>query len=363
MAFLIILLSVVLTGICLGVGYGYFHISPLAPELPSIPASDTRKVKIGAILLTLIHTCSLINYVKHLLIMYSKGWEATDVKQSLLLAFSQAFTLIVIMLYILFAVFLLLKKEDLSIIISLYIIIFELIKSVFWQKTSVISACIDFVPQIAFLVSLIIISILIDINSKSYNRYKKVLKLSPYFALIKLVYIIISKFASSSLNLDIVISNILPTIIEFVAYWTIITALITYGNKYNDVSEENQSLDFKKQVCILLALIAFPILIYFLSSINKVILLATITCVSILIPFIFKWFAIENKSTRFIAAILIIVLVFGMCMILSNKNDNTGNRCNHPVCKENGPFYCMGKNNTCPNKTYCCYDLYCDSCD
>lgn len=37
--------------------------------------------------------------------------------------------------------------------------------------------------------------------------------------------------------------------------------------------------------------------------------------------------------------------------------------CSHASCKINGPFYCMGKNNTCTNKTYCCYDLYCDSCD
>ncbi len=36
--------------------------------------------------------------------------------------------------------------------------------------------------------------------------------------------------------------------------------------------------------------------------------------------------------------------------------------CGHLSCAQNGPFYCMGKGNTCPNKTYCAYDLYCSSC-
>ena len=28
-----------------------------------------------------------------------------------------------------------------------------------------------------------------------------------------------------------------------------------------------------------------------------------------------------------------------------------------------GEFWCMGKNDTCKNKTYSAYDLYCHSCD
>ena len=30
---------------------------------------------------------------------------------------------------------------------------------------------------------------------------------------------------------------------------------------------------------------------------------------------------------------------------------------------DGGDYYCMGKNNTCPNKTHNKYDLYCSSCD
>ena len=51
----------------------------------------------------------------------------------------------------------------------------------------------------------------------------------------------------------------------------------------------------------------------------------------------------------------------------SNKdyasNKNYGSSCGHASCKTNGPFYCIGKNDTCPNKTGCAYDFYCDQCD
>lgn len=30
---------------------------------------------------------------------------------------------------------------------------------------------------------------------------------------------------------------------------------------------------------------------------------------------------------------------------------------------DGGEYYCMGKNDTCQNRTYNAYDLYCDSCD
>ena len=47
----------------------------------------------------------------------------------------------------------------------------------------------------------------------------------------------------------------------------------------------------------------------------------------------------------------------------SSNNSSSSYRCNHQSCKENGPFPCYGKNNTCPNFTYCYQDMYCDECD
>ena len=47
----------------------------------------------------------------------------------------------------------------------------------------------------------------------------------------------------------------------------------------------------------------------------------------------------------------------------SYSSTQKSNSCGHPSCAEMGPFWCMGKNDTCTNKTYCCYDYYCDECD
>ena len=53
----------------------------------------------------------------------------------------------------------------------------------------------------------------------------------------------------------------------------------------------------------------------------------------------------------------------------SSSSSGSGNSSKGPYHSSNvkddgmGPYYCYGKGNTCPNKTYNCFDLYCDSCD
>lgn len=48
---------------------------------------------------------------------------------------------------------------------------------------------------------------------------------------------------------------------------------------------------------------------------------------------------------------------------VDSSNGSSSSKCSHQSCKENGPFPCYGKNNTCPNYTYCYQDMYCDECD
>ena len=59
------------------------------------------------------------------------------------------------------------------------------------------------------------------------------------------------------------------------------------------------------------------------------------------------------------AAVIFVMIVAGG--EISGGGGSTS--CGHQSCKENGPFYCLGKGNTCNNRTYCAYDLYCDACD
>lgn len=64
-----------------------------------------------------------------------------------------------------------------------------------------------------------------------------------------------------------------------------------------------------------------------------------------------------KKIIAIVLIVLLIVTMFTAC------GDDGSSSCGHASCAEEGPFYCMGKNNTCNNKTYCCYDLYCSECD
>ena len=68
------------------------------------------------------------------------------------------------------------------------------------------------------------------------------------------------------------------------------------------------------------------------------------------------------KGKHILAIIAVFVLLFGIISACGGGGSSAG-ACGHASCQENGPFYCMGKNNTCNNRTYCAYDYYCDSCD
>ena len=72
----------------------------------------------------------------------------------------------------------------------------------------------------------------------------------------------------------------------------------------------------------------------------------------------------ENKG-GIIAIVIAVLVLVGLVSSCGGGNNSGGSKtsCGHTSCKTNGPFYCMGKNDTCPNKTYCAYDYYCDACD
>lgn len=71
------------------------------------------------------------------------------------------------------------------------------------------------------------------------------------------------------------------------------------------------------------------------------------------------------KKLSLVSAIAIIVAILLLNIITSvlTGTDSQDEGCGHESCEKYGPFPCYGQNNTCPNKTDCSYDLYCDSCD
>ena len=76
----------------------------------------------------------------------------------------------------------------------------------------------------------------------------------------------------------------------------------------------------------------------------------------------------DGKSieiNKIIKAGIIVIICVALFFAVSAKSIDTSfsKDCGHESCKENGPFPCYGKNNTCTNTTNCYKDLYCDECD
>lgn len=74
----------------------------------------------------------------------------------------------------------------------------------------------------------------------------------------------------------------------------------------------------------------------------------------------------SKKAVKILSILLAVCILIGWIIIGSSTSDgcsSSSSSCGHPSCKENGPFPCYGKGNTCPNYTYCYKDLYCNQCD
>lgn len=98
-----------------------------------------------------------------------------------------------------------------------------------------------------------------------------------------------------------------------------------------------------------------------LSSNAVTIVLGSLT---LLFPYtlmaIFAFYGATKVTDNPKKACIEIAIIYAVFVIVSM---GFSGRCNHKNCREYGPFPCMGKNDTCENKTYCAYDFYCDECD
>lgn len=79
----------------------------------------------------------------------------------------------------------------------------------------------------------------------------------------------------------------------------------------------------------------------------------------------------------FASIIIAVLITFSSCSVLSSNNNDVQNDFQDDVqdwmkdqadnkdydYDDGGSYYCMGKNDTCSNKTKNTYDLYCNSCD
>lgn len=58
----------------------------------------------------------------------------------------------------------------------------------------------------------------------------------------------------------------------------------------------------------------------------------------------------------------IVIFIFLILALGSFGGGSSSTSCGHDSCATHGPFYCLGKNDTCNNRTGCAYVMYCSSC-
>ena len=126
--------------------------------------------------------------------------------------------------------------------------------------------------------------------------------------------------------------------------------------KIDDLLDKEWRLSLKA-----LGVLTAGMLIVSLLFKNIVTSYAIISCIALLIAqILLSTQFISTPLLKLVGIIIVTSTLLSGCLAILPSGSSS---CDHPACKENGPFPCMGKNNTCPNKTNCCYDYYCDDCE
>lgn len=161
--------------------------------------------------------------------------------------------------------------------------------------------------------------------------------------------------------------------ITFLSLWLyssilfLVPSIVNIVKTYKADSEARENLDKTFYRYLKHSLIALTVLVTIMLAVAFILsdFIITYCIISIVLLAIAEGVIIANNfntpASKIVGLILIVALIF--TSFLGLLPSNSSQTCDHPACKENGPFPCYGKNNTCPNYTNCYQDLYCDECD
>ena len=258
-----------------------------------------------------------------------------------------------------------LKNSQRKALISLFaMLILTLCGYIYIGSVGLTGAYLDLLPNILVILAVIVLILSSNGNHELYLQYRKLIKVVPYTILLTLISPIILglKDFKAFLSVDFW-SQLLLTAIKFVAYYLIITTLIAFVEEKIPFATEVRPLNKTKKILIAAAIVVLPATVYLLSSIPKIWLFIASLILPIAISVSYAVTENSSELVRILAITISIVFVISLCLCVKFFGSTSEQSCGHPGCAEEGPFHCMGKNNTCPNYTYCAYDLYCDECD
>lgn len=364
MVAVIVFVAILFFAISLGIQIAVSKSMLLAFHYNENGVANASKMKVGSIILIALYAYRLFQSLMNVVKTYPANWTSGALSMELSRAFIFVFSILIILSHIMLGVFLLKKMQKLAITSAVTIAAMQLFKAIFIDTLSSVFECYcSLLPTSIVFISLFVV--LIGVNGKSalFHRCPKLFRAAPYFVLFgffETLFIIIENSISG--NIGFVIISSIFIFLEFGAYYLIFGSLIPM---IQTPEKETEPLSKTKKIIIALTIVLFPILVYLLSSVEKIWLLAASVILVIAIPIAFAMTVDSTRKTKGVAVICTVVSVIALCFIVNfTMNGSSGsNTCGHPACAENGPFPCYGKNNTCPNFTYCYQDMYCDECD
>ena len=373
MALLIILLSVVLTVLAFALGF----IIPVTNKkiknlVNSIKLPNSKQMFSGAVILLVFSLIEVVSVVSMLFVQYTADWTSDDT--SLVYALSQVITLTVSYLYISLSVALFKKSSKLLFVSSVLIVVLTVVKRIYLDTSSFSTLRVDyltFMPKIVVMVSLLAIISAMGGDGKIVSKYGKVIKYIPGLLLLNPICTVISNILSQNTQAPIFISILATGLLagilalQAIAFFFIFKAFIDSLDTLEFALDEPAVASTKEKWIVALSVVLFPFIVNRVSSISKAFLFGSTVVLAIFLIIVYKVTEQENAKIRKTALIITAIIVILICIVstILPQNTQSNNGCGHPSCEENGPFPCYGKNNTCPNYTYCYKDLYCDKCD
>ena len=302
----------------IGIGVGAVIVNRRLYSFRDIQFNSTT-LKIGSVFLILINAHLLINMLKSIFSYYIEDLIVYDVGQSIQALFSESFSLAIVLLWISIGIFLLIRNFKFAFLASINVLIFTLFNSIFLINTTLIYAYISLLPTIAVLLSLLLAFVALNGKTNIYHRYSKGIKVAPYLILLEIVNNIISLIEHPYFNFSVVIGFAF-VILEFLAFWLILNAMISFVTKKSTNSCEAK-LTKKENLLITLSVLIFPAIIYFISSIDKTWLFAGGIVLAIFLPI--ALIVAPSKKSKVITSIITLAIVIAICLFAKAmpKND------------------------------------------
>ena len=269
---------------------------------------NSSKVKIGAIILLILNAYSLIKSTISLFSTYSKDWIAFDMGEELGIAFSRIFSLLIIISYITFGIFLLIGIKRLALLSSASIIIISIFDAIFIKTTTITSGYISLLPSLLVLFSFIILFTPFHIG------HQKVVTATPFLFLLGIINTIVNVINLGVFDINNALS-LATTVLRIVAFLLMFNTVAPSLKNAENENKAPLSISNKKTILIVLSIFIFPLVVSLLSSIGKVWLFVSLILLSISVPIVIAATKDSTVKTKSIALICTFSVVIGICVV------------------------------------------------